>query len=205
MPPQQIANVSPPSPPGQYDFIVNYNHRPGANWLLQASMKTRIMIFAGGLLVLVLVAWIFIALLTASGNASAQNLTALAAEQAELARISQDPAQNATTEATQDLASTLRLSLLTDEQTFVGYLNSVNAGPSADTLAQDLNHQTDAQLTSAKSSGTFDQTYASIAQQQLASYSSNLKHTFDSTSNATERQLLNTAYTHAQLLIALAS
>jgi len=205
MPPQQIPNVSAPSSGNQYDFIVNYNHRPGSNWLLQSSLKTRIIIFSGGLLVLLLLAWIFIALLSANSGTSATSLTALAQEQAELARVANSPQQNTNLDATLNLASTVRLSMLSDEQTFVNYLTSINAGPSSDTLAQDMNAQTDAQLSSAKTNGTFDQTYTTVTNQELTTYANNLKKAFNATSNPSERQLLNNAYQNAQLLVALSS
>ena len=166
-------------------------------------MKTRIIVFVGGLFVLGLVAWIFIALLSSGNNGSIQNLTALAQEQAEIARISKLPSQNAGTETTQDLASTIRLSLASDEHTFITYLGRLNAAPSSDTLARGMNQQTDATLQAAQDNGTYDQTYISIAEQKLATYSADVKRAFNATSNPAERQLLNDSYANAQLLLAL--
>jgi len=205
MPPQQIQNVSAPTPDNQYDFIVNYNHRPGNNWLLQSSMKTRIIIFSGGLLALLLIGWIFIALLSASSGSSAQSLTALAQEQAELARVASSASQNTNSGTTLNLASTVRLSMLSDEQVFVHYLGSINANPSSDTLAQGTNTQTDTQLSNAKTNGTYDQTYATITDQELTTYVNDLKKAFNATSNTNERQILSSAYQNAQLLLALSS
>lgn len=203
MPPQQIPSVSAPPPTNQYDFIVNYNHRPANDWLLHAPLKTRIMVVGGGLLALILIAWIFIALLSATTGGSVQSFTALAQEQAELARISNDPSRNAQSEPALNFASTTRLSLLSDELSFVGYLTSLNAAPSSDSLAKDRNPQTDATLQSAQNSGTYDQMYTAVAQQQLTTYIANLKHAYSATSNLSERQLISDAYSHAQLLLAL--
>jgi hypothetical protein len=201
MPPQQPGV----SPNGQYDFIVNpTGYRQTSNWLLQAPLKTRLLVFGGGVFGLLLIIWIFIALLSAGGNANVQNLTTLAQEQAELARISFAATQNATSGTAKNLASTVRLSIDSDEQLFVQYLGNLNAAPSSDTLAQGANPQTDVQLTNAQTSGTYDQTYTTIVTQQLTTYASDLKKTFNSMSDANERQLLSGAYQHAQLLLTLA-
>ena len=193
----------PPQQSNQYDFIVSYNGHHAGSWLLRASLKTRIMVVGGGLIVLLLLGWIFVALLTAGSNAGVQNLTALTEEQTELARISLDPTLRADQATTQNFASTTRLSLMSDEQAFVDYLTSVNATPSADTLALGRNGATDTQLQNARASGTYDQTYISIARTQLQTYAGNLQRAFNATSNRSERQLLSSAYAHAQLLLAL--
>ncbi|HSW90949.1 MAG TPA: hypothetical protein VLF64_03040 [Candidatus Saccharimonadales bacterium] len=204
MPPQQSqSGMTPVAPSGQYDFIVNGSNRPSESWLVHAPLKTRILVVGGGALVLLLVAWIVIALLSASGGTSARNLLAIAQEEAELVRISDGPAHNASLETTQNLASSTQLSVLSDEQSIITYLGTVNAAPTTTDLVKNRNTRTDSQLLAAKADGTYDQVYISIAQHQLTVYSQNLKRTFDATGNTTERQLLSAAYHHAQLLLTL--
>jgi len=198
--------MQPPSPvvqqsPNQYDFIVNYGKSQSNNWLVNAPLKTRLLVAGVGAVILLLIVWVGIALLTGSGNTDVSNVVILAEEQTELSRISQDPVANATQESTQNLAVTIQLSLSSDQQAFVSYLTGFGAAPSPQVLATKQNKQTDAQLAAAKTAGTYDQTYISVAQQELTSYAKGLKQAYNASTDAKGRQLLNSAYEHAQLLL----
>lgn len=199
-PPEPTSNPSGPN----YDFIVNYNHHSPNQWLATASFKSRILIVIGGMLGLLILVWIFVAILSAGGGGSVQNFTSLAAEQTELARISATPSKRAESDATQNLASTTRLTLLSDESNFVAYLSQIGSQPSDGVLAGNRSVQTDAELSSAQASGTYDQTYTSIATVQLTKYARDLKLAFNAARNNTERTLLNQAYDNVQLLLTLA-
>lgn len=195
---------TPGSPSGSgYDFIMNAGNNHSNNWLVTASLKTRIIVVAVGGLILLLIVWIGIALFTASASGNVQNFTALAQQQAELMRISLDPVHDARADTTRNFAQTAELSLASDQRTFLAYLKTIGSEPSKQLLAAKHSNQSDTQLASAKQAGTYDQTYLSIAQKDLDAYALELKQAFDATSNPKERQLLNNAYKHAQLLITL--
>lgn len=193
-----------PQRPNQYDFIVSSGKNQSNSWLVTASLKTRITVVVVGLVILLLIGWIGIALLNNSSNSNLQNIVILVEEQNELARISQDPITNAAQETTQNFAVTTRLSLMSDQQAFLSYLSSYSVKPSDQVLSARQSAQTDTSLTAAKANGTYDQTYVSIAQKQLNTYASGLKQAYTDASSAQEKQLLNNAYNHAQLLIKLA-
>ncbi len=191
------------SGPNQYDFIVNANNKHSTSWLVAAPLKTRITVVSVGGLVLLLIIWIGIALLTASSGGSAQNFTVLTQEQAELVRISQEPANDHTLGPIQDFAVTTEVSLASDQQAFLTYLQATGTTLSSQVLAARHNTQSDSQLAAAKQAGTYGQTYTSITQGELNSYAAGLRQAFSATSNVHERQLIDNAYRHAELLIVL--
>lgn len=193
---------SGPSGPN-YDFIMNAGNNRSNSWLVTASLKTRIIVVSVGILILLLIIWIGIALFTASASGNVQNFTALAQEQAELMRISQDPVNNAASDTTQNFAQTTELSMTSDQKTFLTYLKALGSEPSPQVLAAQRSSRSDTQLAAAKQAGTYDQTYMAVAQKDLNTYATGLKRAFAATSNLEERKLLNNAYQHAQLLIAL--
>ena len=212
MQPQQIIspNYPPPTPavpPGndQYDFIVNYgNRQPGGFFGTGTSMKTRIIVVATGGLLLILIAWIFFALLTNTGSVNSGQLITLVQQQAELARISKQPATQATGQTAQNLAATTELSLISQETSLLQFLQAHGTNPSAEVIAAKRSSSTDSTLLSAQTSGTYDQTYTSLATSQLQTYAQTLKQAYAGAQSQTERTLLNNAYDDAQLLLKLA-
>ena len=164
----------------------------------------RLLIVVGGLAVLGIAAWIFFGVILAKKPAvDPAAFTAIAQRQAELARISQGPVQNATSLDTQNFAATTQLSLLTDQQAIVGLLQKNGVKVSPKTLAALKSSQTDTELQQAKASGTYDQTYIATAQSQLDAYEQALKQLFANTTSVTARQVLSAEYAHAQLLVQL--
>lgn len=203
-PPRAGDTYAPSSPSGSnYDFIMNADKNQSNSWLVNAPLKTRILIVSVGGLILLLLIWIGIALFTGGGSSNVQNFTALTQEQAELVRLSQDPSNHATLSSTQNFAETTQLSLASDQQIFITYLKALGAAPSEQVLAARRSAQSDRQLAAAKQSGTYDQAYLSITQKGLDTYATGIKRAFEATSNPHERQLLKSAYQHAELLITL--
>lgn len=214
MQPQQPGTVygppsSPSTPPantGQYDFILNYGANkksplPSVPVPGQSSVIGRILVAVGGGIVLLIAAWIFFGIIIAKKPAvDPAAFTTIAQRQTELARISLEPAQNATGLDTKNFAATVQLSLLTDQETIVSLLQKYGVKLNQTMLAGRKNSQTDAALQQAQASGTYDQAYIAAAQSQLHDYEQELKQTFNATTNATARQVLNNDYTHAQLL-----
>jgi hypothetical protein len=99
------------------------------------------------------------------------------------------------------LATAIRLTLTTDQQATIRYINALGGKPSSADLAKAQNAQTDTALDQAKSDGTYDQTYLKIVQQSLTTYQKLLKQAFDSANHATEKQLLSKEYANAGLLL----
>ncbi len=199
--PGQAPGNTPP--PGQYDFIMqNANHNSGGLFSANAPIKTRILVVAGGCAILLVIALIFFAILSRPAGLSVSTLVGIAQKQTELARISQTPSENATGQAVQNFAATTRMTMLSERQIFVTFLQTHGSSVDPKTLQATRSLKTDQDLLAAKSSGTYDQIYIAIAQAQLAAYEQSLKAAFNAATTQSQRKLLNDAYMHAELLIA---
>lgn len=203
MQPQQPYYGGPAvPPPNQYDFIFNAGNKRSNDWFFSASKQTKILIVSAAALVLLLVIWIGLSLFSTAPNDATQ-LTAVAAQQAEITRVAQSASLAAQQSSTKNFAITARLSLTSDEQALLQYLNSRGVSPNTQLLAQGKNANIDKLLQSAISSGTYDQTYREVAKQQLTNYAASLKQTYSTAAGPRERALLTTTYDHAQLLLSL--
>lgn len=204
MPPQSPYGPDSPTPePEKYDFIVNSDKpKPSIKLIKVTSLKSRLIVAAGGVVGLSILIWIFVAILSNASSAPTAQLIAITQEQNELARISVTPAQSAALNPTQTFAITTNLSMLSEQQAFLAFLHTLGTTPSAAVLAATRNPKTDAALTAAQTAGTYDQTYISITQSELTNYEHSLKQAFAGTKNTNERQLINTAYKQAELLMA---
>jgi len=205
MPPQQPYGPTPPQAgPEQYDFIVNYDKQKQPKRLVNvnnSSLKNRLLVALGGGLLLILVAWILIALLSNSSQSPTAPLISIAQQQNELARVSLEAVQNASTQPTKNFAMTANLSLQSEQQTLLAFLHNLGSNPTSSVLQATLNTKTDSTLKAALNTGAYDQTYVSIARLELSSYEYALQQAFASTKNLQEKQLLSTIYTQAQLLM----
>ena len=167
-----------------------------------SSMTTRLLIVLGGAAILLIAAWILISILSNGSGLDTKALTSLAQQQTELARISDMPITTAVQQPTQNFAATTEMTLLTEQQVFVSYLQKYAGNkPDAPTLAGMKDSTTDTKLQTAKSDGSYDATYLSIAQTQLVAYQRSLKQAFTSAKSNSEKKLLSDAYAHSQLLV----
>lgn len=210
MNPQQPPYGPPSQPPafptapqpntGQYDFITAPQQPHHSLFGGGPKAKTIAIITGGAVLVIVLVWFIFSSIFGGQGPATAP-LVSLAQKQNELVRISSDALNQATEQTTKNLAANVEASLQTDQTSLLAFLQKHGTKVNPKVLAQTASKQTDSQLASAQTNGTYDHTYISIIQSQLTAYEQSLKSTFDSTTNPDERQLLSNEYANAQLLL----
>ena len=212
MPPQQTvitpgqAPAPAPANNGQFDFIVNADHNAGNGFFgANAPLKTRILVVAVGAAVLLTLALVLVAVISQVGSINSADLVGVAQRQAELARISQSPVTSADAQPTRNFAATTMLSLVSEQQSIVHFLAQHGTTVSAQVLQARKNTQTDTTLKNAQTSGSYDQTYISLAQTQLQAYSQALKQAFQNAPTIAEKLLLQDAYNQAQLLIAQSS
>lgn len=198
-----------PQDTSQFDFITGgsgLKHTPAAGFGGSSSTGKRIGIVAGGLVVLAVLIWVFIAVITKPVGVNTAALLAIAQKQTELARISQAPANNAVQQPTQNFAETAYLTMLTNQTAFTTYIADHGAPkPSVKTLSATKNTQTDTDLQNAQAAGTYDNTYITTAKNQLTAYSQALAQAYASSKRTSERQLLQDAYNQAQLLITMSA
>jgi hypothetical protein len=206
MPPPQSAYGPVSTPPlgGNYDFILNSNRGSSPDLLARLPMRNRIVVVCGGFAILILAAWMLFSIINGKPGTAPQ-LVRLAQQQQELARISDAPGRNATSFAVRDFAATTELSLASEQQTLLKFLNGTGTKLQTQTLAAMVSKTTDDQLKNAQASGTYDETYNSIAKQQLNTYISTLSQAYQNSKTTAERTILKNAYDHAQMLLALSS
>src|SRR5579872_4271004 len=150
MAPEQApsGNTPPPSPTstGQYDFIVNSGAAKPHGVLIGGSTKTRVLTAVGGGLVLLIVAWVFVAVLSSTSGFNAQPFITVAQQQAEMAHVAQIVAQASTNQGVQGFATTLQLSIESDQQSIMAYLHQNGAQPNAQIINAAISPHTDATL-----------------------------------------------------------
>jgi hypothetical protein len=166
-----------------------------------SSPKMRLLLAAAGGLMLLIIAVVFISILSSTSSGDTTTLVAIAQQQTELARISQQPAMRATKHSTENFAATAQLSLSSERQILLSFLQKNGVKPDKKTLSGTQNTRTDTALQTAQTNGTYDTAYVSIMQSGLNSYEQKLRQTFANAKSASEKQLLSNAYTHAQLLV----
>ena len=195
---------SSPTGTNQYDFIMEYQYQHQHPRLTApSSMRSRILIVVGGFILLLIVLLLFMAILKRPTGVNGVALLPIAQEQTELARVAQAAVPQSQQPSTQDFAQTASLSLTTDQQAFVAYMGQHGFTASQTKLAATRSTATDSTLTQAETTGSYDSTFLGIAQAQLATYTQTIKRQYDSTTSTSERQLLQSAYAHAQLLTAM--
>jgi len=199
MDPYQQGQSNNPNP---YDFILNPQQpkRPkkiplGGNRFI----LTIIALVGGAFLLMILVAVILNA--TAPKKLSKQDLISLAQTQNELMRVSSDAQTNAVQQVTQNLAITINYSMLSQQQQTISLLSKdkVKLGKKDLSLKQDAT--TDQKLKTAKSTSTYDTTYAQLIQQELGSYANEVKGLYNIATSSSERNLMSGYYDQTQLLI----
>jgi len=203
--------VVPPLPAGAnnghtghnpYEFIVN----PGAPKRRSLSLGggnpflMRIFLLVGGAVVIMIVAAIILSALAPKG--STPGLISIAQRQQEIVRI----ASTATTQASgldiQNFAATVAASVTSDQQATLAFLQAHGTKLSTKTLALDQDTKTDSILADAATAGTYDTAVTQNLTEQLQTYESLLAQTFKETNNKQSKQLLQSNFSNASVLVA---
>lgn len=202
MPPHEpYPGQQPASPtPEAYDFIRQYGAKTTTAPLTNMPPVTRIVIAVIGIVILLALIFGFIQLLSKPSNPTQTSLISIAAQENEIARVAKEASQTATGQPTLNFAVTMEYSMSSDQANLLALLKANGVQPSPQLLASLQSSTTDAQLTGAQTNGTYDQTYTTIAQAQLSAYIQKLKQTFATATSAKEKQWIQGAYQHAQLL-----
>jgi hypothetical protein len=165
------------------------------------SMAIRIAIVVIGVVVLMILIIVASSLLSGSGNVP--NLTIVAEDQNEIARvatIANNNASNISQATTSNFAQACALSVTSAQQQLVSFLGQHGTKLSTGTLAKKQNPSSDQALNAAITSSTFDQTFLNIMQTELSGYASDLKKAYAGAQNSTEKQLISNDYQDEQLL-----
>lgn len=188
-------------PHNPYQFIVDADHtkkRRGAG--LGNSKQGRIFIVLGGVLALIILAIVVSMIISSAGNAGKAELVSAAQKQAELIRVSKIGLDRAKGSSAKNLATSVNLALISDQNTMNTTLKSAGIKLSPKDIALGKNQKTDATLTSAEQSNKFDEVFITTIQAQLVSYQKTLKAAYDQTDSQKLKQSLATQFNTAGLL-----
>lgn len=184
-----------------YQFIVDTDHTkkkvrlPAGN-----SKQSRIFIVVGGLFVLLIIGIVIASLISNAANAGKADLLKVAQKQAELVRVSKLGMDRAKGSSAQNLATTVNLSLQSDQATLLSSLRSAGVKVSAKELSLGKNPKTDIALTTAEQSNKFDEVFIETIQTQLVDYQRSLKTAYDKASSKKLKQTLSAQFDTAGLL-----
>ena len=191
-----------PAPQGNsYDFIMNPAPKPKRRLGLGGNnfVFTIALIVGGALIFMIVVAMILNAV--GGKKVSTGDLITMTQVQNELIRISDQGARTGTQQVTKNLATTIQFTMQTQQKKTLDFLakNGTELGEKELKLKQ--NASTDQQLTSAKTTSTFDLVFSQIMQNELTTYANDLKQLYSRSPTKTERDLMSSYYEETQLLI----
>jgi hypothetical protein len=184
-----------------YQFIVDTDHNKKKPLVPRGdSKRARIFIVVGGALLLLVAGIIVAALISNAANAGKADLLKVAQKQAELVRISELGMTRAQGSSAKNLATTVNLSLQSDQATLIASLKSAGVKVSLKELALGKNPKTDTALTTAEQANKFDEVFTETIQTQLLDYQKSLKTAYDKASSTKLKQTLSDQFNTAGLL-----
>ena len=206
---QQVVTPIQPVDPSQqpaverspYDFIFNPQQPAKKTPVLATGSKTtRIAIFGGGLVALVIIG-IIVSSIIGGGGSNLQPVITVTEEQTELIRVAAAGTQHAVNQKTQNLAYNVQLAMESARNQTLDYLATNHQKVGAKTLALKHSTVTDTALTNALTASTYDSTFTDILQTDLVTYSQQLKTAYNANPGPKGKTLLSKQYDAAQLLI----
>lgn len=187
--------------PNNYDFIMNpaTPSRPpllGGNALLK-----RLLIVLGGLFILAIIAAVLAQVLGGgSGGFNKTAMLGIAQDQTQIIHLATDGVDNSTTAANKNFSISAQLSITSQQTDFLKYTASHGLKPKAKALALKQNADVDTQLTSAKSSSTYDSTYSTVMKDALNTYKTDLTSAYDK-ADSQGKAILKANFDAANLLL----
>jgi hypothetical protein len=204
MPPVQPQNsYQPPAPehdPSRYEFIMSpgQQQRPS---LIGGGWNPRKLAIIGGGIVGVIILFAIIGSLLSGGKGDTLTLKSIAAQQAEIVRVSDLGLKNVSSQDTNNFATNTNLCLSSSQQQLLSYLGQNGVKINEKQLALKANPKTDAALQAASESGTFDATFTTTLQTELTAYQASLQAAYKTATGKTEKQVLSDAFAQAGLLL----
>jgi hypothetical protein len=195
------AATTPNNGHNPYEFIVSPGVKPKKLRIGGTQNRaTRLLLIMAGFGVIVIILGIIITSLLPN-NGSVQSLTTIAQEQQEIMRVAAQGEQQASSETAKGLAFTIDLSIGTSQNKLLAYLESRDATPKAKELALKADTATDATLTAALASSTYDTTFEKIMATQLQTYLSDVQQAYNNASKTDLKQILSDSYSAGKLLL----
>jgi hypothetical protein len=199
--------AAPASPDQPYDFITHPQQPVRQSGLAgifsSSSLPVRVLLAAGGVLILLVLFVIIRGVLSSSPNLDA--FVPVIQDQQELIHIVQGAGkggeqQQSLTAANQNAAATIGASLTTSQSETLKYLAANKKKISQKQLNLKVSAATDKQLADAAAAGTYNQTFHDILEAKLAAYGSALDQAYKQGPGPKGKTLLTDSYKQFQLM-----
>lgn len=202
-PDQNSPGNMPSPPPNNFDFIVNPPQKPRRSLLPSFggnSFMPKIILIVGGAVGLMIVLWV-VTVIFGGGNVNVGNITGLVQTQQEIIRVSDTARESIFGQELRNASATARASVITHKNQSVAVLTEEGRKLSKEELALGQNAETDQELETARTSGTFDETYQEVLQNLLVSYGNQIEAAFNQSQDDDEKALLASQYQSVVLLL----
>jgi flagellar basal body-associated protein FliL len=201
MNPSQLP-TSPQPPTGQYDFILAPESQKRK--FSGGSTKSRLIFVGVIVIVLVLVGSILASILSSAGNQDVKSIKKLVAQQEELVRITELGSDRAQDYKIRSLAYTTKLSILTQQQKLLSYLEERGSDPSKEELAAELQPKLEAELEQAASNNRFDETFSAALDTALRAYAKETEVASKNVGSEKTKAVLKESYASSLTLLGIA-
>lgn len=194
-----MAHDQQAPPPGNpYDFILNPQQQTKRSFL--SGGPTKILLIAGGALLLVVVASIVFSLLFSGGGQTGQ-LKEIAAAQEEIIRVAELGLKEAKSPDGLSLATTVNLSVTTDQSRLLGALEKSGIKVGSAELTSKKDPKTDELLENAAANNRYDEALTEILTDQLNDYLRLLRSAHQANPNADAKAALEASFDSASALL----
>jgi hypothetical protein len=189
-----------PQHPANYDFIIN-PEKPQRGLVAPTSLKQRVLILGGGLVLLLVIGSFVMQLLKGSDNTKPA-LVSVLQQQQELLHLTQDtPTQTGVSPSNSSAAITIQLSIGSEQQELLTYLKQNHIKVSAKDIALGISAKTDADIKTAIDGGNYNTVLHSTLIDKLTSYRQYLVRAYSTAKGARGRALLKQDTANADLLL----
>lgn len=195
------SNQTPQQNP--YDFILNPSQPPKKQLFGGGSMKSRIIIVAVGLILLMIIGAIISSLIANANKGPTEQLKSIVAQQQEIIRIANSGTDSALTSTGRSFAATVKMSIQTDQKNLRDQLSTTGIGLKPEELSSKRNSKTDEALKAAADNNRYDEELIDALSKMLNTYAKDLKSAFDATKNQDTKQVLSDAYSSAVTILNL--
>jgi predicted metalloprotease len=202
-PDQDSPGNIPPPPSNNFDFIVNPPQKTKRSLLPSFggnSFLPKIILIVGGAVGLMIVLWV-VAVIFGGGSVNVGNITGLVQTQQEIIRVSDTASESIFGQELRNSSATTRTTVISQQNQWTGILGEEGRKLSKEELALKQNAETDQRLETARTSGTFDETYAELLQELLVNYGNQLESAFNQSEGSDEKELLANDYQEVVLLL----
>jgi len=182
-------------------YFMNDNHSPQRNSFSRgnSSTKSRIFVVAGGLLVIIVIAFILNIIISGSKSANNKNIINIIEDQAIMMQISSQGITNSKNQTILNLSATTKLSMASAQSQLIklAVAEGVPITPSEQAYSSS---SVKTSLGSAILNGTFDAAYISNYQSKINLYQNNISIAYNGETKAAMKALLSTLYKQNKIL-----